>query len=228
MMKRFKIAWPAVVLVIMTMCTGWFWGGKAVSVRFDQVHGLKTGDRVTSEGMVIGKVTDVDYQDSGRFLVALRIEDKFGDRVTEYSRFSIISDPDNGSRMAVDLVLERTGGAVLPGGAVVEGVTRSQALLGKLLGTVNESFSQMSRHLDEAIKELKALPESDQVKELGRELDRLGDEAARAGEKTRKHIQEDILPKLKQEVDRLKKELEKKGRQEETRCPGSGKRRSGI
>jgi len=55
----------------MTMCTGWFWSGKAVSVRFDQVHGLKDGDRVLFEGKAMGKVTDVDYQKDGRFLVSM-------------------------------------------------------------------------------------------------------------------------------------------------------------
>ena len=209
--------WTATMLAVMTLCTGWFWSGKSVSVRFDQVHGLKDGDRVLSEGTAIGNVTDVDYQDNGRFLVSLRIDKQFGDRVTEYARFSIVRDPADDRRMAVDMLLERADGAVLPGGAVVDGVPRSRALLDRLVGAMNENFSQMSRQLEEALKALKQLPENERIKELGKELERLADEAARAGEKTRNHIQQEILPKLKEEVDRLKKGLEKEGRQEEVK-----------
>ena len=64
-------------------------------------------------------------------------------------------------------------------------------------------------------EDLSKLPESDEVKQLQKDLEELGREMEKAGKATRDKIQDEVIPMIKEELERLKKRLKNFGREKE-------------
>ena len=58
-----------------------------LKVKFDQIYGLKRGDRVIYELNHIGDVENVDYGRDGIYNVKVTIKNNFANTATEYSKF---------------------------------------------------------------------------------------------------------------------------------------------
>nr|BAL53540.1 hypothetical protein HGMM_F07C12C25 [uncultured Gammaproteobacteria bacterium]BAL55749.1 hypothetical protein HGMM_F31D07C23 [uncultured Gammaproteobacteria bacterium] len=77
--------------------------------------------------------------------------------------------------------------------------------LGPVLKGLEEDLQTFSRQLQDLTEELDRLPRSPQFRELERRLEELAKTLREAETK----FQQDVLPKLREEMERLQKELEK-------------------
>jgi paraquat-inducible protein B len=177
--------------------------GLNLTIRFDQIQGLQADDRVVFENNHVGQVIRVFYSNDGVYIVDLKIREDFANAATEHSRFYIIEDPQAVEKKAVEMIQLHKGGTPLANGSSVEGSTRSSAMF------------QNGKQFRKFFEDLSKLPESEEVKQLQKDLEELGREMEQAGKATRDKIQNDIVPMIKEELERLKKRLEKFGREEE-------------
>lgn len=189
--------------------------GLNLKIRFDDIQGLQADNRVLFESNHVGQVTRVFYDKQGYYLVDLIIKEDFANAATEYSQFYIIEDPQTEGRKAIEIMLLRKGGAPLADGAMVEGSTRSAAVYQKMLQDFNKQAGEIGRQLEKFFEDLKKLPESDEVKQLQRDLEELGRAMEEAGKATREKIENEVVPMMKEELERLKKRLENFGREKE-------------
>ena len=210
-MKKFHIIF-VLTLFLLFACEE---AGLNLKIRFDQIQGLQSDNRVIFESNHVGRVTRVFYAKEGYYLVDLIIKEDFANAATEDSRFFIIDDPRAAGKKAVEILQIRKGGIPLADGSMVEGATRSAAVYQKLLENFDNQTGKLGKQLQQFFEDVRKLPESDEVKQLQKDLEELGREMEKAGKAARDKIQNEVMPLIKEELERLKKRLENFGREKE-------------
>ena len=186
-----------------------------LKIRYDHVRGLKKNDRVILGQNHIGAVKDVTYSEQGNFIVDVVIIKNFAPAVTEYSRFFIVEDPLNKTKMAIEMTNKMEGGKPLKNNSIINGSTRTTAFFDHLLGEFAHEFGKLKTEIDRLLKDLGGIPDSEEFKKLEEELKRLKQEMTDSGDELKKKIREEILPRLKQEMDALRERLRELGREDE-------------
>jgi len=189
--------------------------GLHVKVRFDQTAGLQADNRVIFESNRIGRVSRVFYSQEAIYEVDLQIKADFANAVTENARFYIIDDPLASEKKAIEMIQIRKGGSPLADGTIVDGSTRSLAVYQKMLENFDKQAGKLAGQFQQFLEDVGKLPESEAVQQLHKDLADIAREMEKAGKATRDKIQNEIVPMLKQELEQLKKRLEKYGREKE-------------
>ena len=186
-----------------------------LKIRFNQVQGLKQGNRVIFGQNHIGTVKRLFYSNEGFFIVDIAIKRDFTDTATEHSRFSIITDSQNQENKAVEMIQIRRGGTRLKNNATLQGSTDTSILFQKLFGGIENGLKDLEKQFEQFSKDLKSIPETEEFKKLENELKRLAEEMKRSGQAVRQKIKEELLPQLKKEMEKLRKRLHEFGREDE-------------
>ena len=186
-----------------------------LSVRFDHIDGLKSDDSVIFETNRIGKVDEITYTKNGDYLVKLMISKAYANAVTEHVRFYIDSDLQNNGQSSVEMIQILKGGKPLQNHTVLEGSNKSSVIMERFEQDLEKGMKTFKKELDEFTEELKKIPDSEAYKKLEDELGYLYDKMKRSGKEIREMIQKEILPRIEQELENLRKRLHKKGREDE-------------
>jgi paraquat-inducible protein B len=186
-----------------------------LKIRFDQINGLRGGERVLFEGNDIGQATDVFYGKDGIYLVDVKINNDFKNALTEHSRFFIVKDPSDQGRKAIEVITVKKDGRPLEDAAVVKGATRLSALIEKLEDDMSKTMIDLKQRFKGFSEELKQVPEREDIKNLQKDLDQLLEEMKRSGAEFRDKVQKELAPRLQEEIDRLKERLRELGREKE-------------
>jgi paraquat-inducible protein B len=180
-----------------------------IKIKFDQIDGLKQGDRVILDQSDIGQVKSVFYTQEGAFIVNITVKDNFANAVTENSRFFIVDDPGNKGQKAIEITRIARGGIPLKNNAVVKGSARASAFIDKNLKDFDSEMKGLEKQFDEFCKDLKSLPASEEFKELKKEIERLFQEIAEQGKTVHSKLEKEVLLRLKQALEKLKENLRK-------------------
>ncbi|QTA84635.1 hypothetical protein [Desulfonema magnum] len=205
-------------ILILTALSLLFLGcedGLRLKIRYDQIQGLKQGDRVFFENNHIGNVTDVVYTADGDYLASVAIRKDFANAATEHSKFYIITDPRDNEKKAIEINLSQKDGEPLQDGAVIDGSTRALAFFDQVLGKFDKGVETLKNGFDQFLEDLSGVPESEDFKALEKELDELAEDMKQSGKSVQEKIRKEVLPKLKEELDKLREELRKFGREKE-------------
>ena len=189
--------------------------GKHLVIKFDHIYGLISDDGVIFEKNRIGRVDEITYTKDGNFLVGLMIEKAFSNTATEYTRFFIVSDPQNNGRKAVEMIQTQKGGNPLKNDTVVEGSVKTSVIIERMQKDLEREMKDLTRQFNSFAEQLKKVPDSEAYKKLEDELTHLYDEMKQSGKEVREMIQQQILPRLEEELQNLKKRLQKKGKEDE-------------
>lgn len=184
-------------------------------VRFDHIDGLKSNDSIIFETNRIGKVDEVTYTKKGDYLVEMMIHNACTNAATEHVRFYIVSDPQNNGRSAVEMIQILKGGKQLRKNTVLEGSSKSSAIIERLGKDLEEGMESFRKEFNEFAEELKKVPDSEEFKKFEDELVNLYEKMKRSGKEVRETIQKEILPRLEQELENLRKRLHEKGQEDE-------------
>jgi soluble cytochrome b562 len=189
--------------------------GLSLKIRYDQIQGLKEGDRVIFEQNHIGQVVDVFYSEDGYYMVDVTIIKDFANAATEHSKFFVTSDPLNEGKKAIEITQTSRGGTPLTNGATVIGSARSSAQFNQMLGDFGKALEDLQKQFEEFLDDLRKIPESEEFKKLEKELDDLLEDMKNSGKEAREKIQKEVLPRLKRELEELRERLRKLGREKE-------------
>jgi paraquat-inducible protein B len=205
----------AILLTISILLIGCEVKDLSLSIRFDHIDGLKSDDGVIFDTNHIGKVDDVTYTKSGDYLVKLTIPKAYRKTVTEHVRFYIDADPQNNGRSVVKMIRILKGGKPLPNNTVLEGSSKSSAIIEGLEKDLEKGVKTFRKEFNEFTEDLKKIPDSEAFKKLEDELEDLYEKMKHSGKEVRELIQNEILPRLEQELENLKNRLQKKGQEDE-------------
>jgi ABC-type transporter Mla subunit MlaD len=205
-----------ILLLITAICmVGCQSGGLKLKVRFDETDGLKNGDRVYLQNESVGVVNEVIETDQKKYIAALTIQKKIAAQVTRKTRFYIDRDPKENRRSAVVMVLEKSGGTLLKNGDVVDGASRSFAFFHRLRQGAQKGLQDVLSQFDQFSQRLKKIPESNEFHQLESDLKSLADKMAASSKAAKKTIQDELIPELENQLNRLKDRLKALGREKE-------------
>ncbi len=206
-------------LLLVWLLTVWVTGcgddALNFQIRFEEIHGLKTHDRIIFDNDPVGIVKKVTYTDKGIYLVEASIESEFAHLATENSIFFINSDPIIRGQMAIEMIRTETGGPCLKEGATIDGKTKFSALFNRMQNSFEKKFFELESEFNEFLQDLRCLSESDQLKEIEKELDRIILEMNDLSTSLKLKMETEILPLLKEKIENLRQRLKELGREDE-------------
>jgi len=183
-------------------------------VRFNDVQGLRKNDQVYFDKTAIGKVTDIEYTDTGNYLVSVTVENQFSSLPKDTSTFYIDSNPDSESEKALRIIQFKDGGSKLEKKAVVEGQSKYAAIYGQIANSFYKNIYVMESEIDEVFKGLQSFSESEQIKQIERQLDKILVELDHMSVEMRYKFKTEILPNIYEQIEKLRRRLEGIGKEE--------------
>jgi len=182
-------------------------------IRFNDIEGLRKNDEVFFDQTPIGVVKDVEYTDTGDYLVKVAVEDQYSSLPKDSSTFYIDSNPENESQKAVRIIQIEDDGNTIEKNAIVEGQTKYAAIYGQIANKFRKNVRVMESEINEFLKGLQNLSEDEQIKQLERQLDKILLEIKNLSTQMKHKLETDILPRIKEQIEELRRRLEEIGKE---------------
>jgi hypothetical protein len=157
----------------------------------------------------------VNLNQDGSYTVQLEIEKGFVNAATEYSRFSVSDDPQQQGRKCIRIELSQEGGALLADGSSVTGEPPKKDLGTVLQEELEAGIGFLKKQIDQFGRDVQAIPESQEYKDLKKSLESLAAEIERKEKQAREKVKKEWLPRIQRELDALRERLRQSGREEE-------------
>jgi ABC-type transporter Mla subunit MlaD len=202
---------PLFAALILFGCVGTTYDFK---IRFNAINGLNKNDQVFFDETPIGVVTDVEYTDTGNYLVSVSVENKFSSLPKDSSTFYIDSNPGAEGQKAVRIIQIKDGGNLIEKNTVVEGQSKYSAIYGQIANNFRKNIHSMESEINEFIKGLQDFSESEQIKQIERQLDKILAEIENLSTEMKHKLEADILPRIKEQIEELRRRLKQIGKEE--------------
>ena len=183
-------------------------------IRFNDIDGLRKNDQVYFDQTPIGVVTDVEYTESGNYMVKVAVENQYSSLPKDSSTFYIDSIPENESQKALMIIQIEDDGNIIEKDATVEGQTKYAAIYGQIANKFRKNVRVMESEINEFFKGLQNLTEDEQIKHLERQLDKVLDEIENLSAQMKHKLETEILPRIKEQIEELRRRLEEIGKEE--------------
>jgi len=183
-------------------------------IRFNDIEGLRKNDQVYFDQTPIGVVTDVEYTDTGNYLVKVAVKDQYSTLPKDSSTFYIDSNPGAEGQKAVRIIQIEDEGNTIEKNAIVEGQTKYAAIYGQIANKFRKNVRVMESEINEFFKKIQNLSEDEQIKQLERQLDKILDEIENLSAQMKHKLETEILPRIKEQIEELRRRLEEIGKEE--------------
>jgi paraquat-inducible protein B len=183
-------------------------------IRFNDIEGLRKNDQVFFDKTPIGVVTDVEYTDTGNYMVTVAVEDQFSSLPKDSSTFYVDSNPENESQKAVRIIQTHDDGNIIEKNAIVEGQTKYVAIYGQIANKFRQNVRIMESEINEFFKGLQNLSEDEQIKQIEKQLDKILAELENLSAEMKHKLETEILPRIKERLEGLRRRLEQIGKEE--------------
>lgn len=196
-----------ITLFLGISCVACVDGALNIAILLDSIDGLKKGDPIIWQGNEIGAVKNIGYLDTGKFKVEADIKDNFKKAVLENSEFYVSSHPSVADQKVIEMIIIGTGGKPVKNGTVFQGSTRISALIKKERVDLDGWMNDLSARLEKILDDIEKLRKDEEYQKLKRELDQLAKDLDESGKKMSDRLQNEVLPKIKEEMQKLKERL---------------------
>ena len=159
-------------------------------------------------------MTDVEYADTGNYLVRVAVEDQFASLPKDSSTFYIDSSPETEEQKAIRITQIKDGGNIIEKDAIVEGQSKYVAIYGQIANKFRKNILVMESEINEFFKRLQNLTEDEQIKQLERQLDKILGEIKNLSVQMKHKLETEILPRIKEQIEELRRRLEEIGKEE--------------
>ncbi len=186
-----------------------------LNVTYNHLSGLAPEDRVMVEGNQAGRVVEIAYLKDGTYVVELQIDKGFAEALTDASAFYVVDDQVRQGHKAVEIHVLHAGGALLADGATITGATEADRLEHLMRRTLMDGVDFLARQIDKLKQDIEKIPETEAYRQLERALKELATDLKHSEKEARERIKREWLPKLEQELDKLRQRLRNSGRENE-------------
>ncbi|MBI9089086.1 MAG: MCE family protein [Desulfobacterium sp.] len=178
------------------------------TVTFEDINGLKVGDPVLVDKIQVGRVTAVSPPGNGTYAVSVEIDSDFKAFMTEHAIFRLKPPAATPGQTVLMVTQAAPGGTPLQKGAIVQGA-EAPSLPG--ISGISGMLKQLETGFEQFMDQVGKIPESEEYKELESAMDTLAKEMKASGKEVRETLKNEILPKLRKDLEMLKKRLEDRG-----------------
>ena len=175
------------------------------TVTFKDIGGLKAGAPVLVDQTPVGRVTAISPTGNGTYDVSVEVDKEFKAFMTEHSIFRLTPSLENPGQTVLRVTQRAPGGIPLEKGVIVQGA--EEPSLPDLSGMLKKLETGFGQFMDEVGK----IPESEEYKRLESAMEEFAKEMKASGKEVQETLKNEILPKLRKELEALKKRLEDRG-----------------
>ena len=185
-------------------------GALHLKMQLEKTYGLTAGDPVVFENDTVGAVASVESRDPNGFIANLEIAKEKREFATTDARFRIADRLSIAQRKQVEIIHAGAAGAPLEDGATVQGTLASAPLFpfNELFGGMAEGLRNLREQTERFRREFENVPDSDEARQLREEWRRLVEEIQKAQSEAKESLRQEILPKLEEELENLRKKFE--------------------
>ncbi|MEN8265082.1 MAG: hypothetical protein ABFR82_16675 [Nitrospirota bacterium] len=184
-------------------------------IRFSDIQGLRKGNQVFFEETVIGNVKEIEYTDSGNYLVSVSVRKQFASTTTDASKFYIDAEHERSEQKGIRVVQLEKGGNKIEEDTIVEGHTKYAVIYDQFAYQFSKNIYILESGINEFFKELKGFSKNEQIKEIERQLNEIIADLGNMSIEIKNKLEKEILPLLRKKIEELRKSLEKTGEEEE-------------
>jgi len=197
-------------LALSLFCYGCADGALHLKMELEKTYGLSAGDPVVFENNTVGAVASVESRDPNGFVANLEIAKQKRELATTDARFRIADRLSVAQRKQVEIIHAGAAGTPLEDGATVQGTVASAPLFPfrELFGGMTEGLRTLREQTERFRRELENVPDSDEARQLREEWHGLLEEIQKAQSEAEESLREEILPKLEEEMENLRKRFE--------------------
>jgi hypothetical protein len=180
-------------------------------IHYGHVDGLAIGDPLTLNDRQVGQVTAIDTAKEGGYLVSVTVDRESISAATSESNFYLVDNPQDTARKRIDIVQARPDGKPLAEGAVVEGSypgPLGPLPFGAILKEFGNALWDLRGQVERFRQELEKVPNSEEARKLEEAWRQLMKEMLEAQNAAEGSLKKDLLPKLQEELENLKKKLQ--------------------
>jgi hypothetical protein len=201
----------AIIALILIGCIG---TTHNFMIRFNDIEGLRKNDQVYFDQTPIGVVTDVEYTDTGNYLVKVAVDDQYSSLPKDSSTFYIDSNPENESQKAIRIIQIDDDGNIIEKNAIVAGQTKYVAIYGQIANKFRKNIRLMESEINDFFIGLQNLSEDEQIKQLEGQLDKILSEIENLSAQMKHKLETEILPRIREQIEELRRRLEEIGKEE--------------
>jgi paraquat-inducible protein B len=201
----------AITALILIGCIG---ATHNFKIRFNDIQGLRENDRVFFDKTAIGKVTGIEYTDTGNYLVSVAVEDQFSSLPKDSSTFYIDSNPEVEGQKAIRIIQIQDDCNIIEKNAIVEGQSKYVAIYGQIANKFRNNVRVMESEINEFFKGLQNLSEDEQIKQIEKQLDKILAEIENLSVQMKHKLETEILPRIREQIEELRRRLEEIGKEE--------------
>lgn len=180
-------------------------------IHFDQADGLKIGDALVLDGQTVGEVIALNKATQGGHVAEVALNREFAHAATENTRFFLAEDREHPEIHRIEMEQSRPDGKPITEDALVEGYSsRLQGLfpLGELFREFGNALRDLRGQVEQFRRNFEKVPDSDEARQLQEEWRRLMEEIQKAQSTAEGNLNQELLPKLREQLETLRKKLE--------------------
>jgi ABC-type transporter Mla subunit MlaD len=166
-------------------------------IRFNDIEGLRKNDQVFFNNTPIGVVKDVEYTDSGSYLVKVAVEDQYSSLPKDSSTFYIDSHPEAEGQKAIRIIQIQDEGNIIEKNAI----------------KFRKNVGVIESEINEFLKGLQNLTEDEQIKQIERQLDKILAEIENLSVQMKHKLETEILPRIREQIEELRRRLGEIGKE---------------
>ena len=186
-----------------------------IRIRFNDIQGLRKGDQVYFDKSVIGNVNEIEYTDSGNYLVSVSVKKQFSSAITDTSKFYIDTEHQKKQQKVVRVVQLEKGGNKIEEDTIIQGHTKYSVIYDQFAHQFNKNINILESGINEFLRELKGFSENEQIEEIERQLNEIIADLGSMSIEMKNKLEKEILPLLKKKIEELRKSLGETGEEEE-------------
>jgi len=183
-----------------------------LTIRYQEVGGLKEGAALIHGDETIGAVEEVIYTSQGDFEVKVAINEPFAALATESALFIITDNPAAETERAVMLITDDAPGSPLADGQVVQGSSAVAGMALELENLLNSTVSSLGSSIEESLQQFSDENVEQHLIYLEQQLDKLIGQAKAFSDSANATFKNDVLPQIKQQIEVLKQQLKSLGK----------------
>ena len=146
-------------------------------------------------------------------MVSVAVEDQFSSLPKDTSTFYIDSNPDTESQKALRVIQIKDGGNKIEEKAIVEGQSKYAAIYGQIADEFSKNINVLECEINGIFKGFQGLSESEQIKQIDRQLDKIIAELDHLSVKMRYKLKTEVLPNINEQIEKLRRRLEEHGKE---------------
>lgn len=177
-------------------------------IRYTDINGLSENDFIIHKEAVIGTVGEIQKIGPNKYDVQVLIDQNIIPVITQSADFVITEHPMETGEHVINLLSQNLDDVPVEPGQVLMGATQIEGMVNTLKRSLNEQWQLMSEKVDDVINQIDGSTIEQEIAPIESELDRLVDDINVLSTKAKRKLKEDILPNIKEKIERIKSEIE--------------------